>query len=381
MASEAIRGDVTLRALPADVKIVKANRGHHVSHCNIRYGYAEHQGMRQSMEDFVAIVPKLKQPDTFFAAVFDGHGGDLVARELKQRFHRMLLMQPDFGSGALALAAQPSGAGDIPTPVDLSKFGESSGLPIAIHKTCLALDRVMLHYAATQLVDLEAKVQRGDQSKSLFRTKGGGPLQGGVAAEAFRKAGSTAVVCLVRGGGKPKSQCVLTVGWVGDSRAVLSRAGLAVELSRDHKAAREDEKARIRANGGTVDRVGRLWGDVVVSRAFGDLQHKGRDPREIIKAGPAATSKDDEEWGAVGTLVAAPDTMQVQIQPTDEFVIIASDGVWDVLSSEQAVAFVRYHLHLHGDVRRAAAELVDKALAMGSVDNVSCVIVGFLPPK
>ena len=235
----------------------------------------------------------------------------------------------------------------------------------------------MLHFAATQLVELESKVAKGEGAKSLFRTKGGGPAQ--AAAEALRTAGSTAVVCLVRGGSKPKSPRVLTVGWVGDSRAVLSRAGQPVELSKDHKAAREDEKARVRANGGTVDRQGRLYGTLAISRAFGDLQMKNKSTAEIVRVGPVATGPADAEWGSEGTLIVVPDVVQVVVGPTDEFVVLASDGVWDVMTNEQVVNFVRYHLNLHGDVRRAAAELVDKAVAMGSVDNISCVVVGFVP--
>jgi serine/threonine protein phosphatase PrpC len=328
------------------------------------------------MEDFVAIVPKLPQPNTFFAAIFDGHGGDMVSRELKTRFHKVLASQADFSSAALTSAAAGAQKG-APVPEDLSQFGESSSLPSAIRKACLALDRAMLHYAAIQLQEIDSKVGKGEQGKALFRTKGGGP--GSAAADAYRKAGSTAVVCLVRGGGGTgKSASVLTVGWVGDSRAVLCRAGTPVELSRDHKANRDDEKARIRAAGGTVDRQGRLYGDIAVSRAFGDLQHKGREIKDILKAGATAKDRADEEYGAEGTLVACPDTIQMVIQPTDEFVVMASDGVWDVMTNEQVCSFVRYHLNQHGDVRKAAAELVDKAIMMGSVDNVSAVVLGFL---
>jgi len=378
--------DAALAPLSPWVPLVKAKRGYHVPHCGIKYGYAEDQGQRPTMEDFVAIVPKLRNPDTFFAAVFDGHNGDMVAKELKSRFHRVLSAQPDFASASLAMAASPTmasaspGGGSVlglrdPTSGKLSEFADSTGLPVAIRRTCLALDRAMLHFAATELMEMESRTTKGEHQKSLFRTKGGGSKS--EAGDIFRKAGSTALVALVRGGSRPKQPCVLTVAWVGDSRAVLCRAGKPIEISKDHKADRDDEKTRIRAAGGIVDRQGRLYGDLAVSRAFGDLQHKGRELKQIVQSGPLA-KPGEEDHGSEGTLIAVPDTMQIVLTPQDEFLILASDGLWDVISNEQAVNFVRFHLHRHGDVRKAAVELVDKALDLHSVDNISAVVIGFV---
>jgi len=354
-----VKQDVTLLPLSSGAPglIVRARRGNAVSHCNLRYGFAESAGVRPTNEDTMSIVPKMRVPETFFCAVFDGHGGEMVSRELKARFHKALAEQPDF-------AVENTGP-----------FANSAGLPNALKRACLALDRHMLFTAAEQLVELEKKVERGDQAKSLFRTKGSSATGG--LAEAFRRAGSTGIMCCVRGGNKLKgTSTVLTVAWVGDSRALLCRAGAPVELSKDHKASRPDEMQRVRAAGGTVDRQGRLYGDLAVSRAFGDLHHKGRDLKAIIARGPVA-SPGDEDYGSDGTLIAMPDVMQVAIRPEDEFFVVASDGLWDVMTNEQVVNFVRFHLSQHGDVRKAASELVDKALVMSSVDNVSAIVVSF----
>ena len=65
----------------------------------------------------------------------------------------------------------------------------------------------------------------------------------------------------------------LTVANVGDSRAVLCRAGLPVPLSRDHKPKLSAERQRIlHAGGFIVD--GRVNGDLSLSRALGDFRHK-----------------------------------------------------------------------------------------------------------
>jgi hypothetical protein len=70
---------MTLEPLPLSAPaVVKAKRGYPVAHCGVKYGYGEEQGLRSTHEDFIAIVPKLKNPDTFYAAVFDGHNGDMV---------------------------------------------------------------------------------------------------------------------------------------------------------------------------------------------------------------------------------------------------------------------------------------------------------------
>lgn len=77
-------------------------------------------------------------------------------------------------------------------------------------------------------------------------------------------------------------------------------------------------------------------------------------------------------------------TQDIHVQrvcPGDEFVIIACDGLWDVLSSQQAVNFVRRRLRSHRNVQQAAEELIQKAIAMNSIDNVSAVVVGFDRPS
>lgn len=61
--------------------------------------------------------------------------------------------------------------------------------------------------------------------------------------------------------------------------------------------------------------------------------------------------------------------------PSHEFVVLASDGLWEVMSIENVVNFVRQRLYEHGDVQRASIEVVAKAEACGACDNTSVVIV------
>ncbi|MEW5311417.1 MAG: hypothetical protein WDW38_003133 [Sanguina aurantia] len=142
----------------------------------------------------------------------------------------------------------------------------------------------------------------------------------------------------------------LLVANVGDSRAVLCRAGKGVALSVDHKPNSKDERARIEGAGGVVVWAGtwRVGGVLAVSRAFGDRPLK----RYVI---------------------ATPHMRDEHLTPDDEFLILASDGLWDVMSNQDSVALIRDVI----DVEKAAKRLTDEAFARGSADNISCVVVRF----
>jgi len=81
-----------------------------------------------------------------------------------------------------------------------------------------------------------------------------------------KKIGSTANICMIVG------DRILTVN-LGDSRAVLSRNGMAIDLSVDHKPNMQIETERISRLGGFVT-DNRLFGRLGVSRSFGDFEYK-----------------------------------------------------------------------------------------------------------
>lgn len=170
------------------------------------------------------------------------------------------------------------------------------------------------------------------------------------------EAGSTAV-CMVVG------PAHVHVAHVGDSRAVIARAdGGAVALTSDHTPDREDEKLRVLAAGGHVlfcDGCPRLMGCLNMSRAIGDASLR--------------------PYG----LTADPDVATHVRTPADEFAILASDGLWNVISNEAACNIVRACIRRSQDrginrphaLRVAAHVLVRAALDNGSVDNVTVVVV------
>ncbi|OAY67078.1 putative protein phosphatase 2C 59 [Ananas comosus] len=159
-----------------------------------------------------------------------------------------------------------------------------------------------------------------------------------------RDAGSTASTAILVGDR-------LLVANVGDSRVVICRAGKAIAVSRDHKPDQTDERQRIEDAGGFVMWAGtwRVGGVLAVSRAFGD---------RLLKQ----------------YVVADPEIQEEKIDGSLEFLILASDGLWDVVSNEEAVAMIKSI----EDPEQAAKRLLQEAYQRGSADNITCVVVRIL---
>lgn len=168
--------------------------------------------------------------------------------------------------------------------------------------------------------------------------------------------GCTGVIVLYDGTRK-----VMTIANVGDSMCVLSRGGRAVKAHKVHRLGTNDvaERERIEAAGGQVIN-NRVDGILAISRAFGDVSFKSE-------------SKDPND----SKVIATPDIAGEVVTPMTEFAILASDGIWDVMTPQLAVNFVRKMLSKNNDIQAAARELTHEALARGSVDNVTIIIVSW----
>jgi len=159
--------------------------------------------------------------------------------------------------------------------------------------------------------------------------------------------GTTALLMLIRND-------QLIFGNVGDTQAVLSRNGIALEMVNAHSPNRIDERERILSMGGSVVWWYGTWrvnGTLAVSRSLGDLNHEK-------------------------VCVAEPEVTEFNLIEQDEFVIIASDGLWDVMLSQEAVDFVHECLRSQELPRACIADaLAKEALRLKSRDNVTVVIV------
>ena len=109
----------------------------------------------------------------------------------------------------------------------------------------------------------------------------------------------------------------------GDSRTVLASRGTARDLSIDHKPDDPVELRRIQNSGYFVEQ-GRVNGRLALSRALGDFEYKGNT--DLPKKDQAVT--------------AFPDVRVEPINKDTQFVLLACDGVWDVLTSQEAIDYV-----------------------------------------
>lgn len=202
--------------------------------------------------------------------------------------------------------------------------------------------------------------------------------------------GSTMILALVY----PQDHlpgCKMLVACIGDSRAVLCKADpnsnpytassqpeqfVAVALSEDHKPNRPDEVKRIEALGGVVDfegvwRVfmpgpakfgGQLlsrWG-LAVSRSFGDLLLKEAERFDCAGVLPG------------GLVIATPEIRIFDLQPdVDRFVVLGSDGIWDVLSNEDAIAICAAQT----DAELAAQKLLRHTYSSNTDDNITALVL------
>ena len=167
------------------------------------------------------------------------------------------------------------------------------------------------------------------------------------------------------------SKVNVMVGHTGDCRAVLSeRGGTARDLTVDHKPQLASEKERIEVAGGWVHNK-RVNGVLAVSRSFGDIQYKTFD-------GSTRFLTAEEEggiWSKTQQVISKPDILEFSVDATHEFVVIASDGLWDVFTSQECVNFVRWQLQEQdGDLTKTAEALVAAAFTRGTADNTSAVI-------
>ncbi|KAK1313871.1 putative protein phosphatase 2C 6 [Acorus calamus] len=315
-------------------------------------------GRRAEMEDAFAVVPRFlpiprgmltgdrmvnglnlssSHLTAHFFGVYDGHGGAQVANYCKERMHFALveevgnLLEEDLGSNN-----SNSGNG-----VDLMKQWEK-----AFTRTFLKVDD-----------EVGGRAGRGGVGSSLD-----GSEEICVEPVAPETVGTTAVVAVI-------CSSHIIIANCGDSRAVLLRGKQPVPLSVDHKPNREDEYARIEAAGGKVIQWNgyRVFGVLAMSRSIGDRYLKPM-------------------------IIPDPEVTFVPRMREDECLILASDGLWDVMSNEEACDVARkciLHWHKRNGVTpsvergigadpatQAAADYLSKyAIQKGSKDNITVIVV------
>ncbi|CAL5024955.1 unnamed protein product [Urochloa decumbens] len=242
--------------------------------------------------------------------VFDGHGGAKVAEYVKENLFSHLLRHPKFMSD-----------------------------------TKVAIGILLLLFPLTSIAELcehnQESLRGGIFADDAYKSTDSEFLESDSSQNQCGSTASTAVLLGDR----------LFVANVGDSRAIICRGGNAIAVSKDHKPDQTDERQRIEDAGGFVMWAGtwRVGGVLAVSRAFGD---------KLLKQ----------------YVVVDPEIREEVVNDTLEFLILASDGLWDVVSNEEAVALTRSIQ----DPEEAAKKLLQEAYKRESSDNITCVVVRFL---
>ncbi|KAL3735910.1 hypothetical protein ACJRO7_024952 [Eucalyptus globulus] len=321
---------------------------------------------RKHMEDFVCVKPGFiagncnafgecsappkkrahHRPDAWYFGLFDGHGGseNLLPVDRESEIGERNRDEGDENGGSRT-------ASKFRSPESAERFEQAS------------------NYCADHLHDILAQEWKEAVDKDGWKHRWEAAILRAYerADDAFKdgtntleRAGSTAVVVVL-------SDCQIIVGNCGDSRAVLCRGNETIPLTVDHKPNREDELKRITNAGGKVlyTDCERVQGILSMTRAIGD---------RFLKP-----------W-----VISVPEVTFTTRSEDDEFLIMASDGLWDVMTSEEAVTFARLarrrlqNLAIIGYDRLAkvvANCLLARAIKKGSRDNISVIFIDLSVPR
>ncbi|KHC84326.1 protein phosphatase [Candida albicans P78042] len=289
---------------------------------SFRVGVAENKNttFRNKMEDVHTYIANFaERVDWGYFAIFDGHAGKDTARWCGNNLHTLLEEEIDRNSDE---GSPP------PTPIT--------------GKDDLREDLYKCFVKADELIE------KSGQGKS----------------------GCTAAVAVLRwesdneepvshtksqDGGKfdfkptKNHKRLLYTSNVGDSRIVLCRAGQAYRLSYDHKATDTHEINRIEDNGGLVLK-NRVNGVLAVTRSLGDTYMKS-------------------------LVIGVPFTTATEITADDEFIIIACDGLWDVVSDKHACKLAAESFKQGYSPSQVAKKLCQFAIELSTTDNVTVMVV------
>ncbi|KPA77280.1 protein phosphatase 2C-like protein [Leptomonas pyrrhocoris] len=362
------------------------------------------QGMRPTMEDahFIELnATHVRGQPLSLMAVLDGHCGRHVA---------------DLGAKWLPYFVLHHPA-----------LGENNAL--ALVESILQTDREIFHILQAKKRELEQQRKSGRNTGRRRRDMYEEMLDETTGANG----GSTLITAAVCGR-------MLYVACLGDARAVLYDGQTTIAMSEDHKPGNTDETRRIAKCGGFVQ-FGRVCGILAVSRALGDFEFKFQpsstsDEEGLLTDFPFGLQREGDSAAAAAAAAPPPpppppppsaspastsppnsqtnrrfisnrdlmvsnvaDVRQLNLTDASAFLLLACDGLWDVLSNEEATEFVRDFLSYTPDVcdprilsgerprpspeairrvlNNCCQKLTEFAVDRGSMDNVSAMVLFF----
>jgi len=360
----------------------------------LNFSVSEMQGWRTTMEDaHVARGGFIEVNGDFVSVfgVFDGHGGKEVAdfcalhfvdeivqtkafqasdmeTALRLTFHRMddMLRDEKYAPELAGLRDQDE---SVSTSIEHDEESEGSGADGAALKESMKKDVKTQMDAAEQkgsltkreALDLVKKMMKIKSIDEKPKPKPRKSVSNGLIGARYTQAGCTANICVIHGK-------KLYVANAGDTRAIMCSSGLSKGLSMDHKPRQPMEMNRIRNAGGWVNDAGRVNGNLNLSRSIGDLKYK-----VDAKLAPAAQ-----------IITAEPDVNVYDITSKDEFLFIGCDGIFDVMSNDAVVNFIKNKLRNGVKPHSAIIELLfencitespSKTEGLGADNMTGCLVL------
>ncbi|PNT61390.1 probable protein phosphatase 2C 42 isoform X2 [Brachypodium distachyon] len=290
----------------------------------LEYAVSSMQGYRRNMEDAHAAFEDFDVPTaTSFFGVYDGHGGPDVSMYCARHLHLEIRKHPEF----------------------------TNNLPTAVDGAFSRMDQMMTtdegRRELTRYWDRKLTLKDMLLRCACFEDHPG-PIE----------VGSTACVALIRGN-------QIIVGNAGDCRCVLSRNRQAIVLTTDHKPSVLAERQRILNAGHFVEvtqGVSRVDNEIAVARSIGDMRYKSN-----IALPPALQA-----------LTCAPEIRSENITDDAEFLVMACDGVWDVVDNQGFIDYI--HLLLAAVPAMNLGEVCEALLdefVERSRDNMTVLLVRF----
>ncbi|PSN40265.1 Protein phosphatase 1L [Blattella germanica] len=350
------------------------------------------QGRRPRMEDRFVVDEDINKTGVSLFAVFDGHGGEFAANYARDKLiknlnNKVVELKNLIASGNKPPKNDPSTSNENDKKEEEEK--KSEGAPVekknSFRKTTSVTDECMKKGAGVTDPELlkkldslsrpitrEVRPSKPEAALPTVPTSSYLDSSGKInyrrlltdevlaadrlLVEAAKKsmdvAGTTALIALLEGS-------KLVVANVGDSRGVMCDSkGNAIPLSFDHKPQQMRERKRIKEAGGfiTFNGVWRVAGILATSRALGDYPLKDKK-----------------------LVIADPDILTFDLADHKPmFLILASDGLWDTFSNEEAVAFIKERLN---EPHYGAKSITLQSYYRGSLDNITVVVINFLDKK
>ncbi|XP_062155038.1 probable protein phosphatase 2C 60 isoform X1 [Alnus glutinosa] len=310
----------------------------------LRYGLSSMQGWRATMEDAHAAYPDLDSSTSFFG-VYDGHGGKVVSKFCAKYLHQQMLKHEAHVAGDLGSSVQKAFLRMDEMMCGQRGWRELARLGDKMDKFSGMIEGLIWSPKGSEVNDHVDDWPYEEGPHSDFH----GP-----------NSGSTACVAIIRNN-------KLVVANAGDSRCVISKKGQAYNLSIDHKPNLEIEKERILKAGGFIQ-YGRVNGSLNLARAIGDVEFKQN------KVLPAEKQ----------IITAYPDITTVEVCDDDEFLVLACDGIWDCMSSQELVDFVRGQLKTESKLSVICERVFERCLAPSAggegCDNMTMILVQLKRP-